>query len=90
VLKKLTESEQLILLLAGKDRDLEQFVPSSRRAAMTPALEHAANKLRACLSDVSRLEVGRKRKADAVLAKTKQDDISKCLDLGACDKYRLI
>lgn len=75
VLKKLTENERLILLLAGRERDLEQFVPSSRRAAMTPVLEQAANKLRACLSDVSRLESRRKRKADAVLIKAKQDDI---------------
>jgi programmed cell death 6-interacting protein len=84
VLKKLTENERLILLLAGTDRALEQFVPSSRRAAMTPALEHAANKLRACLSDVSRLEVRRKRKADAVLAKAKQDDIRKSPVLIRC------
>ncbi|KAF2673411.1 BRO1-domain-containing protein [Microthyrium microscopicum] len=75
VLKKLAESESLILLLAGRDRDLEQFVPSSRRAAMTPALESAANKLRACLNDVTRIEARRKRKLEALFTKVKQDDI---------------
>jgi programmed cell death 6-interacting protein len=76
VLKKFTENETLIRLLAGREHDLEHYVPSSRRAALTPTLEHATNKLRVCLNDVSRLETRRKRQIETLRIKLKQDDIS--------------
>jgi len=74
---KLKENESLIRLLSGTDRDLEQFVPSSRRAAMTATVEREAARLRSCLGDVNRLESRRKRKIEALRTKAKQDDISK-------------
>jgi programmed cell death 6-interacting protein len=77
ILTKFRENEKLIRLLAGRDHDLEHFVPSSRRANLPPNLEQAANKLRSCLNDISRLETKRRRKIEALRTKVKHDDISK-------------
>jgi programmed cell death 6-interacting protein len=79
VRKKIAENETLIRLLAGPDRDLEHYVPSARRAVLTPAVDQAANRLRACLNDVSRLESRRRRKIEALKHKAKQDDINPSL-----------
>jgi programmed cell death 6-interacting protein len=81
---KLKENEHLIQLLAGPDHDLENFVPSGRRPAITGVVEREAGKLRGCFNEVSRLESRRRRKIEALKTKAKQDDISKycaCLDL---------
>lgn len=74
---KIKDCEEYIRLLSGTDRDLEHFVPSSRRTTMTPAVEREAGKLRGCLNEVNRLETRRRRKAEALKAKAKQDDVSK-------------
>jgi programmed cell death 6-interacting protein len=76
VAKKLRDNDVLIRLLAGSDRDLEHYVPSSRRANLTPAVEQAANKLRACLNDINRLESKRRKKVEALRNKCRQDDVS--------------
>ncbi|KIW05353.1 uncharacterized protein PV09_03869 [Verruconis gallopava] len=76
VSKKLRDNDLLIRLLAGSDRDLENYVPSSRRANLTPAVEQAASKLRACLNDISRLESRRRKKVEALKNKCRQDDIN--------------
>ncbi|KAF2840799.1 BRO1-domain-containing protein [Patellaria atrata CBS 101060] len=73
---KLKDNESLIRLLSGTDRDLEKYVPSSRRATMTAAVERESSKLRGCLNDVNRLESRRRRKIEALKAKAKQDDIN--------------
>ncbi|KAL2352790.1 BRO1-like domain-containing protein [Cryomyces antarcticus] len=73
---KMRENESLLRLLAGSDRDLEDFVPSSRRPTMTARTEREANNLRACLNDLSRLESRRKRKIDALRQKAKADDVT--------------
>ena len=76
VREKLEAHERLIRLLSGTDRDLEDFVPSSRRATMTAKLEREASKLRGCLNEVSRLESRRKRKIETLKAKAKSDDVN--------------
>ncbi|KAI9687650.1 MAG: pH-response regulator protein palA/rim20 [Bogoriella megaspora] len=76
VREKFKEHERLIRLLSGTNRDLEDFVPSSRRATMTAKLEREASRLRGCLNEVSRLETKRKRKIEALRAKAKNDDIN--------------
>lgn len=73
---RLRESESLIRLLAGSDRDLEDYVPSSRRATMTAKLEREANSLRASLNEVSRLESRRRKKVDAIRTKARDDDVN--------------
>ncbi|KAK8175603.1 BRO1-like domain-containing protein [Phyllosticta citrichinensis] len=76
---KAKENESLIRLLSGTDRDLESFVPSSRRVTMTAEVEREASKLRGCLNEVARLESRRKKKIEALKAKAKQDDITPSL-----------
>lgn len=75
---KLKENEYFIQLLSGSDHDLENYVPSGRRPAITGDVEREAGKLRGCFNEVSRLESRRRRKVEALRSKAKQDDISKC------------
>lgn len=73
---KLKDNETLIRLLSGPDYDLENYVPSGRRPAITGDVEREAGKLRGCFNEVSRLESRRRRKIEALRTKAKQDDIS--------------
>ena len=74
---KLKENEYFIQLLSGPDHDLENYVPSGRRPAITGDVEREAGKLRGCFNEVSRLESRRRRKVEALRTKAKQDDINK-------------
>ncbi|KAF2737275.1 BRO1-domain-containing protein [Polyplosphaeria fusca] len=73
---KLRENERHIRLLNGPDHDLENFVPSGRRPAITGDVEREAGKLRGCFNELSRLESRRRRKVEALRTKAKQDDIN--------------
>ncbi|PSN64040.1 pH-response regulator protein-like protein palA/RIM20 [Corynespora cassiicola Philippines] len=73
---KLKENEYHIQLLTGPDHDLENYVPSGRRPAITGVVEREAGKLRGCFNEVSRLESRRRRKVEALRTKAKQDDIN--------------
>jgi len=73
---KYRECEPLLRVLAGSDRDIAEFVPSSRRVTIPASLEASASRLRACLNDLARLESRRRKKADAVREKAKRDDIN--------------
>jgi programmed cell death 6-interacting protein len=75
---KLKENEHFIRLLSGPDHELENYVPSGRRPAITGDVEREAGKLRGSFNEVSRLESRRRRKIEALRTKAKQDDISKC------------
>lgn len=76
VQEKLRQNESLIRLLGGDDRDLEDYVPSSRRATMTAKVEREANQLRASLNEVSRLEARRRKKVEALRTKARDDDVN--------------
>jgi len=76
---KLKECEKVLGVLSGSDRDLEEFVPSSRKATMPPNVERAAYNLRNVLNEVSRLESRRRRQADKVRDKARQDDINQVI-----------
>ena len=90
VKNKLKECEKVLAVLSGSDRDLEEFVPSSRRATMTPNVERAAYNLRNMLNEVSRLESRRRRQIEKVRDKAKKDDISRCRSKHTWLRYRLI
>ncbi|KAA8649189.1 putative pH signal transduction protein PalA [Aspergillus tanneri] len=77
--QKLRDSEAVFRVLTGTNRDLEMYVPSSRRAAIPAEVEQEAIRLRGCLSEVSRLEHRRKRRAQALKDKARADDISEAL-----------
>ncbi len=73
---KLKDCEAVLQVLSGSDRDLEEYVPSSRRATMTPNVERAASALRGQLNEVSRLESRRKKMIERIRDKAKADDIN--------------
>jgi programmed cell death 6-interacting protein len=76
VKNKLKENEFHITLLGATDRDIEQFVPSSRRVTLSPTMEKEVSKLRSCLNELNRLESKRARKVEALRVKAKQDDVN--------------
>ncbi|KAJ6024406.1 hypothetical protein N7540_005203 [Penicillium herquei] len=77
--RKLRDSESVFLVLTGTNRDLESYVPSSRRATIPPELERESAKLRSCLSDVSRMENRRRRRIQTLKDKARADDIHPAL-----------
>jgi programmed cell death 6-interacting protein len=76
VKRKLKESESAIRVLEGTDRDLEEYVPSSRRSTIVPGLEKEVSRLRSILNEISRTEIRRQKKVEAIREKAKEDDIS--------------
>jgi programmed cell death 6-interacting protein len=87
---KLRENERFIRLLSGPDHDLENYVPSGRRPAITGDVEREAGKLRGCFNEVSRLESRRRRKIEALRTKAKQDDISKSPNCSCCSLLTMV
>ncbi|RMJ26435.1 hypothetical protein PHISP_02707 [Aspergillus sp. HF37] len=77
--QKLRDSEAVFRVLTGTNRDLESYVPSSRRAVITPEVERASLQLRSCLNEVSRMENRRKRRIQSLKDKAKSDDITPAL-----------
>ena len=77
---KIKDCENVLQVLSGNDRDLEDYVPSSRRATVQPHVERAARDLRAALNEVNNLESRRKRIIETLRDKAKADDISKSLN----------
>lgn len=73
------EVEPLLRILASSDREIAEYVPSSRRVAIPPKLEEEAGKLRSCLNDLTRLESRRRRKIESFRDKAKRDDISSAI-----------
>lgn len=76
VRSKYRECEDMLRMLSASDRDLGNFVPSSRRVAVPPQLEAEVTRLRNSLNDLSRLESRRRRKVDSIREKGKRDDIN--------------
>lgn len=76
VVTKFRECEDMLRVLASSDRDLGNFVPSSRRVAIPPQLEGELSKLRNSLNEFSRLESRRRRKIETLREKAKKDDIN--------------
>ena len=76
VLEKMRANETLISLLNGTDRDLEDFVPSSRRMKVSPVLERESGRVRECLNRVNRLQLRRKQKIESLRSKAEADDVN--------------
>ncbi len=76
VVNKFRECEDMLRILSSTDRDIGNFVPSSRRVAIPPKLEGEVSRLRNSLNEVSRLESRRRRKIEALREKGKKDDIN--------------
>ena len=76
VINKFEECEDMLRVLSSSDRDIGNFVPSSRRVAIPSKLEGDVSRLRNSLNEVSRLESRRRRKIEAIREKAKKDDIN--------------
>ena len=75
VREKFYSIEPTLVVLAGPDRGIMDFVPSSRRMEIPESLKPAINRLRSAYNEVTRLESRRRRKADALREKARNDDI---------------
>ncbi|CAJ2511936.1 Uu.00g075610.m01.CDS01 [Anthostomella pinea] len=75
VREKYYSIEPTLAILAGSDRGMMDFVPSSRRTEIPESLKPAIGRLRSAYNDVTRLESRRRRKAEALREKAKGDDI---------------
>jgi programmed cell death 6-interacting protein len=64
-----------LAVLAGPDRGILDFVPSSRRSEIPESLKPALGRLRGAYNDALRLESRRRRRVDALRDKARQDDI---------------
>ncbi|KAI0385432.1 BRO1-domain-containing protein [Hypomontagnella monticulosa] len=67
--------ESTLAVLASPDHRIIDFVPSSRRTEIPDALKPAIGRLRGAYSNVIRLESRRRKKAEALRAKARDDDI---------------
>merc|ERR1712072_194718 len=76
VISKFRECEDMLRILSSSDRDIGNFVPSSRRATIPPKTEGEVSRLRNCLNELSRFEARRRRKIEALREKAKKDDIN--------------
>ncbi|CAG8042691.1 unnamed protein product [Penicillium olsonii] len=79
VQRKLRDSRSVFLVLTGTNHDLEAYVPSSRRAAIPAEVERESNRLRGCLSEVTRMENRRRRRIQTLKDKARGDDIHPAL-----------
>ncbi|KAA8571383.1 hypothetical protein EYC84_001386 [Monilinia fructicola] len=76
VIDRFREYESILQILTSSDRDIANFVPSSRRVNIPPKLEGDVSKLRNSLNEISTLESRRRRKIEALREKAKKDDIN--------------
>ena len=79
VRSKMKDNERMIQILEGTKRELEDFVPSSRRATVPLAIEQAVINLRQILNEVGQSESRRRRQTAKVREKAKSDDVNKAL-----------
>jgi programmed cell death 6-interacting protein len=67
--------QETLSILAGPDRGLLDFVPSSRRTDIPEPLKPALGRLRGAFNDVQRLESRRRKRVEALQEKSRADDI---------------
>jgi programmed cell death 6-interacting protein len=72
---KFAAVQDTLAILAGPDRIIMDFVPSSRRTEIPESLKPALGRLRSTYNDVLRLESRRRKRADALREKARCDDI---------------
>ncbi|KJR81226.1 programmed cell death 6-interacting protein [Sporothrix schenckii 1099-18] len=67
--------EDMLILLAGPDRALMDFVPNSRKMEVPEAVKPSLGRLRSAYNDVLRLESRRRKRVDALREKARADDV---------------
>lgn len=72
---KFATVQDILAILAGPDRGIMDYVPSSRRTEIPETLKPALGRLRSTYNDVLRLESRRRKRAEALREKARSDDI---------------
>ncbi|KAL2256511.1 hypothetical protein VTK26DRAFT_1559 [Humicola hyalothermophila] len=72
---KFAAVKDTLAILAGPDRGLMDYIPNSRKTEIPDALKPAIGKLRAVYNDVNRLESRRRRRVEALKARSRADDV---------------
>lgn len=72
---KYAAAREALALLAGPERALVAYVPSSVRASVPEGLKAVIGRLRGAYNDVLRLESRRRRRVEALRDKSRGDDI---------------
>lgn len=75
VREKFADAKETLALLAGPERGLMAYVPSSTQASVPENLKTAIGRLRGAYNDVLRLESRRRRRVEALREKCAADDI---------------
>ncbi|KEZ46271.1 pH-response regulator protein palA/RIM20 [Scedosporium apiospermum] len=75
VREKFAAVSETLTLLAGPDRHLMSYVPSSLQATIPENLKTVIGRLRGAYNDVLRLESRRRKKVEALREKCRADDI---------------
>ncbi|KAF4981377.1 hypothetical protein FZEAL_2807 [Fusarium zealandicum] len=75
VREKFGTIQDLLAVLSGSDRDLMDWVPSSRRVDIPETLKAVIGRLRGAYNDVLRLESRRRKKVESLRENARRDDI---------------
>ena len=75
VREKYASARETLALLAGPERGLMAYVPSSMQASVPEGLKTVIGRLRGAYNDVLRLESRRRRRVEALRDKSRGDDI---------------
>ncbi|CAK7563655.1 MAG: pH-response regulator protein palA/rim20 [Sporothrix epigloea] len=67
--------EDMLILLAGPERALTEFVPNSRKMDLPEALRPSLGRLRSAYNDVLRLESRRRKRVENLREKARADDV---------------
>ncbi|CAK7262832.1 pH-response regulator protein palA/rim20 [Sporothrix epigloea] len=67
--------EDMLVLLAGPERTLTEFVPNSRKMDLPEALRPSLGRLRSAYNDVLRLESRRRKRVESLREKARADDV---------------
>jgi programmed cell death 6-interacting protein len=67
--------QDTLAVLAGPDRGILDYVPSSRRTEIPETLKPALGRLRVAYNDILRLESRRRRRVETLREKAKADDV---------------
>lgn len=75
VREKYAAIEETMVILAGPDRGLMDYIPNSRTAVIPESLKPAIGRLRSAYNDVLRMESRRRKRVEALKTKVRGDDI---------------
>ena len=75
VREKFENVVDVLRVLAGSDRELMDYVPSSRNTELSQEVKAAVGRLRSAYSDVLRLESRRRKKVESLRDSARRDDV---------------